>query len=166
MSTIQRYFLETTSKEEISPKECGIAGLVIEENDKSDPQFCKFLYQKIGENYSWKDRLAWSLDDWKVYLNQKKLKFFIAKVGEDIAGYYEYLNHEEKKEIEITYFGIFKEYFGKKLGGFLLTHALRMGWAHNPKRIWVHTCTLDHPHALRNYLARGMNIYKKEKVKI
>ena len=126
----------------------------------------KFLYQKIGENYSWKDRLAWSLDDWKAYLNQKKLKFFIAKVGEDIAGYYEYLNHEEKKEIEITYFGIFKEYFGKKLGGFLLTHALRMGWAHNPKRIWVHTCTLDHPHALRNYLARGMNIYKKEKVKI
>ena len=55
--------------------------------------------------------------------------------------------------------GIFKENFGKKLGGYLLKHALRSGWSHKPNRIWVHTCTLDHPNALRNYIARGMNIF-------
>ena len=62
--------------------------------------------------------------------------------------------------------GIFKDYFGKKLGGYLLTHALRSGWSHQPSRIWVHTCTLDHPNALRNYIARGMSIFKKENVNV
>ena len=63
-------------------------------------------------------------------------------------------------------FGIFKKFFGKKLGGYLLSHALKNAWSHNPKRVWVHTCTLDHPNALRNYIARGMNIFKKENIKV
>ena len=163
---IQRNFLETNSKLDLIPAECGIVNLKIEESDKKDPQFCKFLYQKIGEDFHWKDRLAWSLKEWENYLNQSKLKFCVAKVGEDVAGFYEYLNHEDKKEVEITYMGIFKEYFGKKLGGYLLTHALRNSWSHNPERVWVHTCTLDHPNALKNYIARGMNIFKKENVTI
>ena len=148
------------------PTECGIAGLISEENDKSDPQYCKFLYQKIGEDFHWKDRLASSLKEWEKYLNQSKLKFFIAKIGNEVAGFYEYFYHEEKNEVELTYMGIFREYFGRKLGGYLLTHALRSGWSHNPNRIWVHTCTLDHQNALKNYIARGMNIFKKESVKI
>ena len=163
---IQRYFLEMHSKDDLNPLECGLAGVTVEENDTTDPQYCKFLYQKIGEGYHWKDRLAWSLEQWSDYLNQKKLKFFVAKKGEDPVGFYEYLHHDEKKEVEITYMGIFREYYGKKIGGYLLTHALRKSWSHQPTRVWVHTCTLDHPNALRNYIARGMNIFKKEKVTI
>lgn len=163
---IQRYFLEMHTKDDINPLECGLAGISIEENDKRDPQYCKFLYKKIGEEYHWKDRLAWSMEQWGDYLNQEKLKFFVAKKGEDPVGFYEYLNHKDKKEVEITYMGIFKEYFGKKVGGYLLTHALRESWNHKPSRVWVHTCTLDHPNALRNYIARGMNVFRKEKVTI
>ena len=154
------------SKDDLNPLECGLAGVTVEENDTTDPQYCKFLYQKIGEGYHWKDRLAWSLEQWSDYLNQKKLKFFVAKKGEESVGFYEYLHHDEKKEVEITYMGIFREYYGKKIGGYLLTHALRKSWSHQPTRVWVHTCTLDHPNALKNYIARGMNIFKKEKVTI
>ena len=163
---VQRFFLDMNSKMDLVPAECGIAGLAIEESGKSDPQYCKFLYQKIGEDFHWKDRLAWSIEQWGDYLSKKNLKFFIAKIGNNVAGFYEYLHHDEKKEVELTYMGIFKEYFGKKLGGYLLTHALRSGWSHQPSRIWVHTCTLDHPNALRNYIARGMSIFKKENVNI
>ena len=124
-----------------------------------EPQFCKFLYQKIGEDFYWKDRLAWSIDDWANYLENEKLRFFTAYAGEEPVGYYEYLYHDDKQEVEITYMGIFKNYFGRKLGAYLLTHALESGWKHNPKRIWVHTCTLDHPNALRNYIARGMIVF-------
>ena len=99
-------------------------------------------------------------------INNEKLKFFTAFVGDEPAGYYEYLNHYDIREVEITYFGIFKNYFGKKLGGYLLTHALENAWKHNPRRVWVHTCTLDHPNALRNYIARGMSIFKKEFVTV
>lgn len=163
---IKRYFLETKSKNDINPSVCGIYNLKILEKGKDDPQLCKFLYEKIGRDFYWKDRLVWSLGDWNNYLNNEKLKFYTAFVGEEPAGYYEYLNHEDIKEVEITYFGIFKNYFGKKLGGYLLTHALETAWKHNPQRVWVHTCTLDHPNALRNYIARGMNIFKREMVSV
>lgn len=152
------------NKENLISSVCGIYNLTVQERGKEDPQFCKFLYQKIGEDFHWKDRLAWSISDWDNYLKNEKLKFYTAYVGDDVAGYYEYLHHDDIQEVEITYFGIFKNYFGKKLGAYLLTHALETGWKHSPKRVWVHTCTLDHPNALRNYIARGMNIYKKELV--
>ncbi len=161
---VQRYFLEMKNKENLIPSVCGIYNLTIQERGKEDPQFCKFLYYKIGEDFHWKDRLAWSISDWDNYLKNEKLKFYTAYVGDDVAGYYEYLHHDDIQEVEITYFGIFKNYFGKKLGAYLLTHALETGWKHSPKRVWVHTCTLDHPNALRNYIARGMSIYKKELV--
>ena len=163
---VQRYFLEMQSKNDLMPVECGIFNLKVEEIGKEDPAFCKFLYQKIGEDFHWKDRLFWSVEQWKNYLNSEKLKFYTAYVGDEPAGYYEYLNHSDKGEVELTYFGIFKKFFGKKLGGYLLSHALKNAWSHNPKRVWVHTCTLDHPNALRNYIARGMNIFKKENIKV
>ncbi len=166
MNKIQRYFLEMHSKHDLIPTDCGLANIRVEEYDKSDPQFCKFLYQKIGEDYQWKDRLVWSIDNWSEYLKAENLKYFVVYNVDDVVGFYEYLNHEDKKEVEITYMGIFKEYFGKKLGGYLLTHALRNSWSHNPERVWVHTCTLDHPNALKNYIARGMNIFKKENVTV
>jgi GNAT superfamily N-acetyltransferase len=163
---VQRYFLEIKNKKNFNPAVCGIYNLSIVEQGKEDPQFCKFLYQKIGEDFYWKDRLAWSIDDWANYLENEKLRFFTAYAGEESVGYYEYLYHDDKQEVEITYMGIFKNYFGRKLGAYLLTHALESGWKHNPKRIWVHTCTLDHPNALRNYIARGMSIFKKELVSV
>tara|TARA_Y100001935_G_scaffold86774_1_gene72021 strand:- start:250 stop:756 length:507 start_codon:yes stop_codon:yes gene_type:complete len=163
---VQRYFLEMQSKNDLIPVECGIFNLKVEEIGKEDPAFCKFLYQKIGEDFHWKDRLFWSVEQWKNYLSSEKLKFYTAYVGDEPAGYYEYLNHSDKGEVELTYFGIFKKFFGKKLGGYLLSHALKNAWSHNPKRVWVHTCTLDHPNALRNYIARGMNIFKKENIKV
>ena len=163
---VQRYFLEMQSKNDLMPVECGIFNLKVEEIGKEDPAFCKFLYQKIGEDFHWKDRLFWSVEQWKNYLSSEKLKFYTSYVGDEPAGYYEYLNHSDKGEVELTYFGIFKKFFGKKLGGYLLSHALKNAWSHNPKRVWVHTCTLDHPNALRNYIARGMNIFKKENIKV
>ena len=61
---VQRYFLEIKNKKNFNPAVCGIYNLSIAEQGKEDPQFCKFLYQKIGEDFHWKDRLAWSIDDW------------------------------------------------------------------------------------------------------
>ena len=71
---------------------------------------------------------------------------------------------EKKKETEIAYFGILEEYFGKKLGGFLLTEAIKKSFSLNVKRVWVHTCSLDHKNALSNYISRGMKIFKTESV--
>jgi GNAT superfamily N-acetyltransferase len=62
--------------------------------------------------------------------------------------------------IEITYFGLLAGFIGKGLGGAMLGCALQRAWMLGPDRVWVHTCTLDHPAALANYQARGMRIYR------
>ena len=68
--------------------------------------------------------------------------------------------------MEIAYFGILEEYQNKKLGSFLLSEAIKKSFNENINRVWLHTCSLDHENALKNYLARGMKIFKSEIFKI
>jgi GNAT superfamily N-acetyltransferase len=78
------------------------------------------------------------------------------------AGYYE-LRRDDEDGVEIAYFGLLPEFIGRGLGGALLTNAIEEAWRMSSvSRVWVHTCTLDHPGALGNYQARGMVIYKQE----
>ena len=76
-----------------------------------------------------------------------------------MAGFFELIYHEEKKEIEIAYLGLLQEYIGKKLGGYLLSEAIKKSFTFDINRVWVHTCSLDHENALKNYISRGMQLY-------
>ena len=80
----------------------------------------------------------------------------------EIAGYFELIFNQETREAEIAYFGILKDYFGKKLGGYLLSEAIKLSFNIGYTRIWVHTCSLDHKNALLNYQSRGMKVFKSE----
>ena len=164
--TIDRNYLEIKSInaliESISPKiECSI-NLV----KPDDFQINKFFYKNIGKKHRWTDRLVWSESDWIKYSSDQKVETFILKVKNDLAGYFELIFHSDLQEIEIAYFGLLKEYHNKKLGGYLLSTAIKKSFEKKDiKRVWVHTCTLDHENALKNYLARGMKIYNKETIK-
>ena len=74
--------------------------------------------------------------------------------------------HTEKNETEIAYFGILEEYQNKKLGSYLLSEAIKKSFENNESRVWVHTCSLDHKNALKNYISRGMKIFKTETLNI
>jgi ribosomal protein S18 acetylase RimI-like enzyme len=74
--------------------------------------------------------------------------------------------HDEKKEVEIAYFGLLEEFQNKKLGSYLLSQAIQKSFNRDIDRVWVHTCSLDHKNALNNYIARGMKIFKTETVKV
>ena len=132
-----------------------------------DFQINKFFYKNVGKKHRWTDRLVWSDIDWSKYSSDPKVETFIMRVGEDLAGYFELITHPDRQEIEIAYFGLLEEYHNKKLGGYLLTIAIKKSFEKNEvKRVWVHTCTFDHENALKNYLARGMKIYKNETINI
>ena len=64
--------------------------------------------------------------------------------------------------MEIVYFGLLPTFTSKGLGGWALSEAAKRGWAMGAKRVWVHTCDLDHPGALANYIARGFRQFKVE----
>tara|TARA_B110000027_G_scaffold97168_1_gene102643 strand:+ start:106 stop:549 length:444 start_codon:yes stop_codon:yes gene_type:complete len=130
--------------------------------EPKDFQLNKFFYKNIGKNCQWIDRLIWTDLNWINYISNKKLSTYILKDKNEIAGYFELLFDQNRKEAEIAYFGILEEYFGKKLGGYLLSEAIKLSFSMGSLRVWAHTCSLDHKNALSNYLSRGMKIFKSE----
>ena len=125
-------------------------------------QLNKFFYKNIGKKHRWVDRLIWSEQQWIDYVSNSKVKTYVLKKKDDLVGFFELIFHLENKEVEIAYFGILEEYQNKKLGSFLLSEAIKKSFVNNTKRVWVHTCSLDHKNALSNYISRGMKIFKTE----
>ena len=132
--------------------------------DPSNFQLNKFFYKNIGTKHQWIDRLVWTETQWIDYVSSKKVKTYIFKHKEDLAGFFELIFHSEKKEVEIAYFGLLEEFQNKKLGSYLLSQAIQKSFKENIVRVWLHTCSLDHKNALNNYIARGMKIFKTETV--
>tara|TARA_B100000242_G_scaffold264113_1_gene211449 strand:- start:867 stop:1370 length:504 start_codon:yes stop_codon:yes gene_type:complete len=131
-----------------------------------DFQLNKFFYKTIGKNHQWIDRLSWSEEKWINYVSSKNVRTYVFKYREDLVGFFELIFHLEKKETEIAYFGILREYQNKKLGSYLLSEAIKKSFQNNINRVWVHTCSLDHKNALNNYISRGMQIFKTEILKV
>ena len=132
--------------------------------DPSNFQLNKFFYKNVGKKHQWVDRLIWTDNQWIDYVSNKNVKTYIFKKKDDLAGFFELISHEEKKEIEIAYFGLLEEFQNKNLGSFLLSEAIKKSFLNNVNRVWLHTCSLDHENALNNYIARGMKIFKTETV--
>ena len=162
---VSRTYLEIKSLNNLNEVEKPIGDYSINLVDPIDFQLNKFLYKQIGQKYFWKDRLEWSNQTWIKYVSDPKLSTYVLKDNEEIVGYFELIFHKTKVEAEIAYFGILEDYFGKKLGGYLLSHAIKKAFALDINRAWLHTCSLDHKYALNNYLSRGMIIFKSELLK-
>lgn len=131
-----------------------------------DFQINKFFYKQIGNDHRWTDRLVWNNQKWINYIEDQKVKTYVLQDKENIIGYCEQIFHFEQKNCEIAYFGILKEYYGKKYGGFLLSESIKNLFKDGIERVWVHTCSLDHEYALKNYQARGMKIFKSETINL
>jgi len=159
---IYRSYLEIRSLSELKEVQKPSENYFIELTDKKDFQLNKFFYKNIGKNCQWIDRLVWTDLNWMDYISNDQLFTYILKDKDEIAGYFELLFNKRSKEAEIAYFGILEEYYGKKLGGYLLSEAIKNSFILEAKRVWVHTCSLDHENALKNYLTRGMTIFKSE----
>ena len=159
---IERYYLEINSLEDLKTKAVQSEGFSIKEEDKNNFALNKFFYKQIGKKHEWVDRLIWQDKNWIDYVSNENLKTLILRKEKDIVGYFELLF--DNNECEIAYLGILEEYIGKGYGGFLLSEAIRLGFTYS-RRIWVHTCSLDHPNALENYKSRGMKIFKTEILK-
>ena len=133
---------------------------------KPDFQLNKFFYKQVGKKHRWIDRLSWSDEKWINFISNKNLETYVISEYEDLIGFFELLYNPELKETEISYFGLLEEYIGKGIGGYALSEAIKKSFKKNIKRVWLHTSTLDHPNALKNYIARGMRVFRKENINI
>ena len=161
---IKRSYLEIKSLQDLKKVSRPSEDYSINLLDPINFQLNKFFYKNIGKNHRWVDRLAWIDNQWIDYVSDKKVKTYVLKHKNDLAGFFELIFHPKKKEAEIAYFGLLEEYQNKKLGSYLLCEAIEISFDNDINRTWVHTCTLDHKNALNNYVARGMKIFKSETI--
>ncbi len=163
---VRRNYLEINSLKDLKESDKSFDGFSLVLLDPINFQLNKFFYKNVGKKHKWVDRLIWTEQQWIDYVSSSKVKTYILKNKDDLVGFFELIFHLENKEVEIAYFGILAEYQNKKLGSYLLSEAIKKSFNKNIDRVWLHTCSLDHENALKNYLARGMKIFRSEIVKI
>ena len=161
---IERNYLEINSLNDLNEIRESPNEFSLELVEPEDFQINKFFYKNVGKKHHWVDRLIWTEKQWIEYVSNNKVKTYILKNKNDLAGYFELILHND--EIEIAYLGLLEEYQNKKLGSYLLSSAIKNSFLEKPQRVWVHTCSLDHKNALKNYMDRGMKIFKKETILI
>lgn len=157
------YSLEMGSPAQLQEKPRPDAELTVEECRIKQFAVNRFLYGFVGAAWSWTDKLAWSDEEWRRYAESDAVRTWVAYLQGSPAGYYE-LQRRDDGAVEIAYFGLAPPFIGKGLGGYLLTHAVASAWRWDARRVVVRTCTLDHPSALQNYLARGFKLCREETV--
>ena len=163
---IQRNYLEIKSIQDLNEVVEPIGNYSVDLLEPINFQLNKFFYKNIGKKHKWIDRLVWTEAQWIDYVSNENIKTYIFKFKNNLAGFFELISHNEKKEVEIAYFGLLEEFQNKKLGSYLLSQAIKKSFNGGIERVWVHTCSLDHKNALNNYIARGMKIFKTEIIRI
>lgn len=143
-------------------KKSNVKGLEVIEAEIKEFRFNRYLYALVGEAWNWTDKLALTDDQWKEYAESSNLRTWVAYYKGSIAGYFE-LDTDSRLNVEIAYFGLAPKFIGQGFGGYLLSEAIKSAWEEcKAKRVWVHTCSLDHPNALNNYQSCGLKIYREE----
>jgi GNAT superfamily N-acetyltransferase len=159
---VTTWYLEMLSATELRPARPPVTEHRIERVLRPSAAFARYLYCAVGGDWHWTDRLTWSKSRWDGYLARPEVELHALQVGGAPAGYVE-LERQPEGSAQLVYFGLVAELIGLGFGGWLLSRAVELAWqAPQTRRVWVHTCTLDGPAALRNYQARGFSVYRSE----
>ena len=158
---LQTYYLEMTHAEQLRPSDREVEGFALQRAWIPYGSVNRFFYQTVGAEWDWRVRLPWTDTQWQAYVEQPGLETWISYVRGTSAGYFE-LARQRGGEVQVAMFGVLPPFLGRGVGGMQLTAALRQAWAEETRRVWLHTASSDHPHALANYRARGMRLYRTE----
>lgn len=159
---VTRTYLQLTRPDELKAERDGGPFAEIVKAVSCPASFYRYLYSEVGRFYHWTDRLPWTDQEIRAHLARPEISLWTMYSEGSPAGYFELERHSDGST-EIAYFGLIQEFLRRGLGRRLLTDAVERAWADGANRVWLHTCTLDDPAALPNYLKRGLVPFKEEK---
>jgi len=162
--TVTRTYLEMTSPGDLKPAGSVQPGVRLEKLTACPWHFYRYLYTEVGRPHHWRDRLPWTEEQFREWLAGPSALWLLSVEGAP-AGFFELRTHSDNS-VEIAYFGLLPEFQARGLGKYLLSRAVEAAWAAGPSRVWLHTCTLDHPGALPNYLERGFRTVREERYEV
>ena len=126
---------------------------------RDEPRYSA-IYRQLGERWMWFGRLEMSASERAAILDNPAVAAFALTLDGQDAGLLE-LDFRVPGEAELAYFGLFDSAIGTHAGRWLIQRALAIAWARpGLARLWVHTCTLDHPRAVDFYRRSGFAPYK------
>jgi ribosomal protein S18 acetylase RimI-like enzyme len=160
---VTTWYLEMRRPEELRARAAPGPEVTVLRAEIPSPEFSRFLYTAVGGDWRWTGRLRWNYDQWLRYLERPEVETWVAYVSGTPAGYVEMMEHDAN-EVEIVQFGLLPRFIGRGIGGYLLSVGTQRAWARGARRVWLHTCSHDGPHAVPNYQARGFRIYHEEKI--
>jgi GNAT superfamily N-acetyltransferase len=163
---VTRTYLDMAALEQLIPGPPPTVTAALERIDPAPVEQWRALYRQIGAPWQWHDRDAWPDSDLAAHLARPDIRLFrvVADLGDgssDEAGFLELERHTDGS-VEIVYLGLHRRLHGHRLGAWLVSAAVRVAFAWDAERVWLHTCTLDAPAALPNYLARGFLVARAE----
>jgi len=126
--------------------------------------YYRSLYNAVGSQYHWLGRRKMADEKLATILDDPKNEIHVLHVAGQPAGFAEF-DRRQPDEVEMSQFGLMPDFVGQGLGKWFLQWAIDRAWSYGPKRFWLHTCTLDHAHALPNYLKAGFAIAKQETIR-
>ena len=159
---VVRTYLALESREQLRGAPAPDASVRFVNRSGITPAHYRQLYGAVGHRWHWHDRDAWSDDMLAAHLRRADVLVWECLVGDESAGFFELVRCSDGS-VEIAYFGLAASFIGRGIGKAMLTRAAEEAWALEPTRVWLHTCTLDSPHALPNYLARGFTPARRER---
>ncbi|MFD7615035.1 GNAT family N-acetyltransferase [Streptomyces sp. NPDC059828] len=165
--TVTTWSLEQTSPDDLRPAAEPGDDVRIVRAEVPSPEFSRFLYTAVGGDIRWTDRLGLSYAQWDAMLRRPGVETWVAYEKGTPAGYVE-LEAQGEGVVEIVYFGLIPAFRGRRIGGHLLSYGTARAWdlverwpgLEPTKRVWLHTCSEDGPHAMDNYLRRGFSLFE------
>ena len=121
----------------------------------------KTLFRRVGEPWLWFSRLVIPDAALRRILDDERVEVYAATDRTGIELGMLELDFRVEATCELSYFGLVPELTGKGNGAWLMAQALGLAWRKGVERVWVHTCTLDHPAALGFYRRHGFVPYKR-----
>jgi GNAT superfamily N-acetyltransferase len=160
-------YVEMNSPGELLPGRAAPRPVGVERLRPDAVDLFRSTWLAIGAPYAWNTRRRWSQQEWAQRLARADVQVWIARVDEQIAGMIE-LELQPDRDVEIVVFGLLPAFVAHGFGGHLLTVATRLAWdaehgdGMRTRRVWLHTSSRDHRHALANHLRRGFRVFRTD----
>ncbi len=162
VTIVRRTYLHLPNQESFRPALLDDPDVVVMQAREASPAFYRFLYGAVGRDHLWVDRLSWSYEELREHLSEPHVALLVLYLRGTPAGYLELDAGRRDGGTEVAYFGIMSAFQGRGLGKHLLSAGVVRAFEDGARWVWLHTCTLDGPHALSNYQARGFRAYRTE----
>lgn len=130
--------------------------------DAPDPVKYRALFDRVGTRWLWFSRAVMSDDALTAIIGDPTVEVYAVIDPKGIEVGILELDFRAAGHCEIAFFGLISELAGGGHGRWLMAQAFARGWRQGIDRMWVHTCTLDHPSALNFYRAQGFVAIKRE----